>query len=179
MTNRRKNVSDPCWEKAKELGRFTYPELIAACGASYDKVVRRVRKWQLEGAIAIEHVGGTRRVSAEVINPDWGTSPQTAPLPRSKSPEHDMWTAMRLLTSFAPVDIAAHASIDPAVARDYCRALSRIGYLRTTRTAIPGVRDAAYRLIRNTGPRGPRIRRVRGVWDENLGQFLPLREANT
>lgn len=177
MSGRRNAAIDPCWEFAKQAGTFTYPDLIAATGKSYDTVVRKVRKWELVGAVIIDRMHGTRRVTARVINAAWGLSPAPIAVLRTKSAENDMWTAMRMMTTFDPVDIAAHASTDPDLARGYCRALSQIGYLRTTRTAVPGVRDAAYRLIRNTGPLGPRIRRVRGIWDENLGQFLLLSEA--
>jgi hypothetical protein len=37
--------------------------------------------------------------------------------------------------------------------------------------ALPGRREAIYRLVRDTGPRPPRERRVRAVWDENLGEY--------
>lgn len=177
MSRRREADIDPCWECAKTLGTFTYPELMAATGKSYDTVNRRVRHWELVGAVAIDRLDGTRRVTARVINPAWGLSPAPLAGLRTKSAENDMWTAMRMTKTFDPVDIAALASTEPDLARGYCRVLSKIGYLRTTRTAIPGVRDAAYRLIRNTGPLGPRIRRIRGVWDENLAQFLLLSEA--
>ncbi|MDP2064178.1 MAG: hypothetical protein Q8Q63_03405 [Phaeovulum sp.] len=39
---------------------------------------------------------------------------------------------------------------------------------------MPGRREAIYRLIRNTGPRPPRERRVRAVWDDNLGELVLL-----
>ena len=37
--------------------------------------------------------------------------------------------------------------------------------------ARPGVRAARYRLVRDTGPRAPRERRVRALWDDNERRY--------
>ena len=183
MTARRIAGDGPCWDFAKKVIIFTYAEVAAATGKSYNSVVRIVRIWEEAGAVSTEKLDGSRRVQFRVINAGALQPAQSlSPTPRAESAEANMWTAMRMLTTFGPTDVAAHAATEATLvgaeaARDYCRALSRIGYLKTVRKAIPGTRDAIYRLLRNTGPRPPRIRRVRGVWDENLDQFMPLREA--
>jgi hypothetical protein len=63
-------------------------------------------------------------------------------------------------------------------ARDFCRMLSRIGYIKAVRKAVPGVRDPIYKLVRNTGPLPPRARRVAAVVDDNLGAFVHLPGAD-
>jgi hypothetical protein len=88
-----------------------------------------------------------------------------------------MWTALRQMRTFGPRDVAAYAAtertaVSPEDARRYCQALLRVGYLKVVRKAVPGQREPVYRLIRNTGPQPPRLRRVAGVWDPNTGRFL-------
>ena len=137
MTARRIAEVDPCWEYAKIVGTFTYPDLVAATGRTYNTVVRKVRDWELAGAVAIERIHGTRRVTVRVINTE-AQRPSLAPkpVPRADTSEQNMWTAIRMMTTFSPVDIAAHATtlalpVDIGMVREYCRALSHIGYLRT------------------------------------------------
>lgn len=98
---------------------------------------------------------------------------------RTQTSWGNMWRAMRGLTSFTPLDIATHATTDAvSVSREeaavYCQMLVRAGYLRVLRKALPGRREASYRLIRNTGPMPPRERRVRAVYDDNLQEYTHL-----
>lgn len=91
---------------------------------------------------------------------------------KTRSPELNMWTAMRQLKSFSPRELSAHATTETTavtleMAQDYCRALMGAGYLTVVKKAVPGSRLAIYRLIKNTGPRPPRAKRVRAVVDDN------------
>lgn len=52
--------------------------------------------------------------------------------------------------------------------------MGALGYLRVHQTAIHRVRPAKYRLVINSGPRAPVIRRVLGVLDPNEDRFRPL-----
>jgi hypothetical protein len=89
----------------------------------------------------------------------------------------NLWRAMRMLQGFSPVDLAAHAAtptvaVSPEDAAAYCQTLTRAGYLRVVRKAAPPLRPAIYRLVRNTGPLPPVLRRVRAVIDGNTGQIV-------
>lgn len=91
---------------------------------------------------------------------------------KTRSPEQNMWTAMRQLKGFSPRELAAHATTETTavtleMAQDYCRVLLGAGYLTVVKKAIPGNRLAIYRLVKNTGPRPPRAKRVRAVVDDN------------
>lgn len=84
----------------------------------------------------------------------------------------NMWRTMRMLGEFTPRDIACHSTTDTVTVREetaksYCGMLLACGYLRVTHKAVPGRRQATYRLIRNSGPRPPQIQRVKQVWDPN------------
>ena len=62
-------------------------------------------------------------------------------------------------------------------ARAYCRTLLEAGYLRVVQQAIPGKREAIYRLKNATGPKAPRKRRITCIIDPNLSTITPLTEG--
>jgi len=87
--------------------------------------------------------------------------------------EDQLWRAMRMMREFSPLDLAACSDkISEDQARGYCQALLEAGYLRIVRKEEPGLRSGFYRLIRNTGPKPPRERRVRAIYDDNMGEFV-------
>ena len=170
----------PAWARARELGEFRYADLAEAAGKSYPGVFRLVAEWERAGAIEVCRSDGRARVF-RVVNPSaFDSLPEeerAAPPPRRQSPERNMWTAIRTLTNFSARDVAVHGSTDAVAisveeAHAYLRTLLRFGYLRVIRKAVPGQSPATYRLIRNTGPQAPRLRRVTGLQDPNTGAFL-------
>lgn len=89
----------------------------------------------------------------------------------------NMWRTIRMISSFNPQDLALQASTDEVgvkeeTARSYCSLLLRAGYLRVIQKAVPGKRQAIYKLIRNTGPLPPQIQRVKQVYDPNLKEVV-------
>jgi hypothetical protein len=58
--------------------------------------------------------------------------------------------------------------ISDRAVRDYIRVLVQAAYLRVLQKAGSG-REAVYRLVRNTGPGAPAVRRVQTLIDPNLG----------
>lgn len=99
-----------------------------------------------------------------------------------RSAENSMWTAMRGLRTFSARDVAAHASssqltVSEKAAQIYCSHLLAAGYLKALQTAVPGHRKATYRMIRNTGPIGPRLRRVTALADPNIETLTIHEEA--
>lgn len=87
----------------------------------------------------------------------------------------NMWRAMRIAGEFSPLDLVAYSNtadvrVTLATAEKYCRALARVGFLR--RVARPsGVRSVRFRLVRNSGPKPPRLKRDGSVEDPNDGQI--------
>jgi len=87
----------------------------------------------------------------------------------------NMWRTMRMMKLFTPKDIMAHSNTDTvtvseATAKKYCSTLLAADYLRVMQKAKPGVRQATYKLIRNTGPLAPQIQRVKQVFDPNINE---------
>lgn len=164
-------IADAAWALAGRLGSFTYAEISAELHISMDRASEIVRGWEGEGAV-LRTAGGIGlrnrfQVVAEFRRPQMVKG----------SVSLNLWTAMRGLRSFTPTDLASHSTTDEVqvsveAAQGYCQALLRAKYLRVERTAIPGKREAIYRLIQMTGPRPPRERRVKAVFDDNLGRIV-------
>ena len=175
-TEQRAAVEEAAWATAQRLGHFGYAEISVGAGVPLKRATVLVRDWAARGLVLPDpgEVPGKRRMFTIAASSD-------VPAPRSRrsTPEGNMWRAARGLKSFSPVDLAAHAStpecpVDRDGAQAYCNVLLRGDYVRAMRKAVPGKREAIYRLIRDTGPVPPRERRVRAVWDANLGSFTHL-----
>lgn len=87
-----------------------------------------------------------------------------------------MWRAMRILGSFNADTLALSASTDQHTvslvdAKDYCHHLHKAGYLTGS---VSGYR---FNKSKNTGPKPPKIQRVKQVFDANLGKVVWPTEA--
>ena len=167
------------WRAALARAAWTYDDIATDAGISYAQVQKLVSRWQEAGAVKPIGVRPDRRTEYAVVDATRfdglaevePTSP--APIRREQSDIGNMWTAMRGLATFSPLDISAQASTDDIEvtllqARKYCRTLLEHGYLKVVRKAVPGKREPVYRLIRNTGPVAPREVRVTKLEDLNL-----------
>lgn len=162
------SVAEAAWGRALQMVQFGYSEISVELGISHDQATRIVREWDTQARLILVQAGpGLRSL--------WKADPAFAPKPvkPSRSPEQNMWTAMRQMKSFTPTGLLANGATTEEVevtlemAQGYCRALMSAGYLAVTRKAVPGRNEAIYRLTRNTGPRPPREKRVRAVIDDN------------
>lgn len=165
-------LEEAAWATALRLGTFGYAEIATELKIGHARATRIVRQWARGGSLVAVAEGHRVRRLWRIAE---GAERPTAP--KGRTPEENLWTAMRKLRSFTPTDLAAHATTDeisvPAeAAMDYCRSLLAAGYMRVERKAVPGVREAIYRLTRDTGPRPPRERRVRAVVDENTSAVI-------
>jgi len=163
------------WAVALRLpAPFTVYQVSAHSGAAFSSTEKWLRAWRKLGLVSAE--GGRRKIKYRVI-----AAPTSGPR-REQSMERNLWTAMRLLASFTPRDLAAHASTDTlAVLEDdaerYIRSLLPAGYLRVLQKAAPPHRRATYRLIRDTGPEAPLEKRIVAVWDPNEARWTHVPEA--
>lgn len=170
-------VLDAAWALALRLGSFGYAEISAGLHISMDRASEIVRGWEAEKAVQRTAGGVGLRNQFQVVE-----GFRRPPLVNGSVPLN-LWTAMRGLRSFTPTDLASHSTTEDvqvslAAAQGYCQALLRAKYLRVERTAIPGKREAIYRLIQMTGPRPPRERRVKAVFDDNLGKIVHVSGVN-
>lgn len=90
----------------------------------------------------------------------------------------NIWRSMRMLKQFSAADLLLHSTtpdvqISDSHVRVYCLRLFEAGYLKVVQKASPPKRAAVYRLIRDTGPRPPKVQRVQQVFDPNTGTVYP------
>lgn len=165
-------ISHAAWCKAVGMKSFGYADISHAMGISVEQATRIVRAWIREGALdEVKAPAGAARAL-------WRCKEdfvRIEPL-RPRSPEENMWTAMRRLPAFSPTDLAAHATsetveVTPAMAAEYCRALLDAKFLVVARRAAPAMqREAIYRAVGITGVNAPLIKRIRAVCDPNTGE---------
>lgn len=169
-------VSESAWAKAQKMERFGYQDISAAMGINVEQATRIVRSWIKERAVEQLHAGqaGAGRSLWRCV-PDFV---RIEPL-RIRTPEENMWLAMRKLNNgFTATDIASHATTETVavtseVAAEYCRALLAAEYLAVARRAAPALkREAIYRLVSVTGVQAPVIKRVRALVDPNIGATI-------
>ena len=169
------DIAHACFAIALRLPTFGYAEIAAEQKISMDQATRIVRDWEHAGFLQLLQSGvGVRKMWKVTA----GAQIRLQMRP-NRSPEDNMWTAMRGLKAFSPTDLAAHANTDTVAvglddAQSYCRALLAAGHLSVARKAVPGCKEAIYRLARNTGPRAPREKRVRAVIDDNTDAVVVI-----
>ena len=153
------------WKLVQRQVVFGYGEICAELSVEERKIRPILLGWVAEGKLIERPAGKAHRKMFEL------SRPYREPKDRMSIVAQQLWTAMRGLKSFDPVALASHSRVDLAVtlteASSYCQSLLRGGYLKVVRTASPGVREATYRLIRDSGPLPPREKRVNAVWDPN------------
>lgn len=154
-------------EKARSLGEFTFAELLATGVAARVITARQLKVWSEAGEVTkIKERPATYRFKDHPNAPD---------VRETGSLRGNLWSTLRRLRTCTPSDLAAHATTtahpaDIEDAQAFLGSLLRAGYLRCDRTARPGIREAVYRLIRNTGPLVPVLRRTTIMVDPNLGE---------
>lgn len=84
-----------------------------------------------------------------------------------------IWRTLRILKNCNAHQIVASGStpdteLKISNVRQYLRALYQAGYLKTMSTRHPRAL-ASYQLIKNTGPKAPKIMRGKKIYDGNLG----------
>ena len=167
---RRGGVEDKAWALVQRVTVFGYAEIAAELSISVDAAARIVKDWVDTGRVRVRHGGGTRGRKMFEVTPDY-----REPQGRGSRVAAQLWTGARGLKKFTPTDLLAHCTEDLKAdlqeASAYCQALLRGGFLRVITTAVPGVREARYQLVRNTGPRAPVEKRVKAIWDPNEAAY--------
>ena len=170
------------WNAAVRLDTFTVHDLSADASFCHRRVGILIREWRDQGLlIELKQKGTAGRSQFRMQNE--GRIPEgmssKAQIARKETLHGNLWNAMRMSGEFSPRDLMATAatentpvSYDDAAA--YCRLLCRgeEPYLRVIQKAVPGRKDATYRLVRKTGPLPPRERRIRGIYDPNIKVFI-------
>jgi hypothetical protein len=166
-------TEDRAFAQLPDLGVFHFTDLSRVAGINEETARRYILRWEQAGKVRIARKDGNTRFYILAEQP----IPASATTEPGRSAEGNMWRTMRLLRQFSPTDVAAHSnvggiSVTVQQARAYCRALLDAQYLRVLQTAVPGKREAFFKLVGDTGPAAPKTRRVTGLHDPNTGAFI-------
>ncbi|MBN7785165.1 hypothetical protein JYP51_09560 [Ponticoccus gilvus] len=174
------------WTAMRGLGRpFTTTDLVEATGAARKTVHDYLGC--LAAAKYVTHEPAAVRGQAATYSLIRDTG-HHAPRLRADGSEvtqgvatDQMWRSMRILKKFSFRDLTETATVDitEGAARAYCKMLLSTGYLRVLKKADPVKgRIAQYALIRDSGPRPPKVQRVKQVFDPNTGAvYMPGSQA--
>lgn len=177
---------DYIWRKAQALslaGPFTYQQLSANVGMDVKYIGVLCLDWEKEGKL--QRVSSERSQHVHMRVPQHLNRGRIAVDEEGKDTAQDrMWRVIRKIGSFDARDVAMYASspeltISERAAAEFCRMLCRSGYLRVLRKEQPGKKLAVYQLVKNTGPRAPRVRRLSVIWDDNLERITHLPDGVT
>lgn len=160
------------WECAAERGEFTIREIRHAGDMTKAQAISTVHRWEEDGAVVfVRKIERAHRLYR--INPEY----RRPPAPAGRTPEENMWQAMRRLRTFSALDLASHAttgvvSVTQSQARAYLRALHLTGYVRCQRKASGDA--STFLLARDSGPFAPVLKRIRVIEDINTGEIVHL-----
>ena len=179
---------DTAWALACELEVFRYVDIWRGMHCGRQRSDATVRHWEALGLIVRED-NELNCLTFRVLEPrreiafaDDATF--TVAFRLKGTAEGNMWRAMRGLRTFTARDLAAHATtpdihVPVGAAETYVEALCAAGYVKVDFDGGP-FRASAYRLVRLTTGRAPRVIALRAVVDDDTGQIvhvLPLDRA--
>lgn len=163
------------WKAIRELKVFRVSELARAAHVDRGRVYVHdyLRGLIRAGIITVEALASDRRARMYTLVKDVGVD---APRVRRdgtlvpESAQQTMWRGMKILRTFSPQDLVAHAAmagitIKPSVAAHYCEWLDRGRYLTPLHARGESPR---YRFFRDTGPKAPQVLRLTALYDLNL-----------
>ena len=162
-----KAAGEALLKAARALGEFTFTDLLDTGSAARVIIGRQLKVWSEAGQITrIRERPATYRFNEQPVARDHR---------ETGSLRGNLWSTLRRLRTCSPSDLAVHATTRNYTAttedaQAFLGSLLRAGYLRCERTARPGVREPVYRLIRNTGPLVPILKRTTVMIDPNLGE---------
>lgn len=184
MTATPKDPRPRIWRALRRAGEATVADLAKAAKASTAVTLGYLRALMAAGHADRHGLG--RPGEPFVYRPD-PRAPEAPPALREDKRsaaigdrQDRMWRSMKMLTTFSAQDLAITASlpgkpVSRQVAQHYLRWLLKAGYLAVPVAPKGGRRGRAglYRLVRNTGPKAPRIQgRVREIVDPNTQQVV-------
>lgn len=163
------------WAIARKVRVFTAYRLASLTGANWDAMRKYCAEWEADKRIERIGVGPRRRTVYRVLGDLMDR--------QAKTPTQAMWDTARFLGRFNLQGLRIQASTEAVQvtekqAREFVTMLLNAEYLRVLRKAVPGVQDAEYLLIRNSGPVAPEIKRVRCLWDPNIQDYTYVPEPH-
>lgn len=102
---------------------------------------------------------------------------QNRPLNTAITAQDKIWKTIRNLREFTLHEVSILTEVQPKNIGAYISALARAEYVRRIglRKEAPGPRHKLWRLIKNTGPKTPKLRRC--LLDPNLNTLTEVKDC--
>ena len=174
-----RTVDEQVWDMLRaNREQLLVSNVIDKVDVSYFKAKALLNSWKRSG-----HVRRYQTINPKTKCPqqayelllDCGQEPPQVDgkgLPKSCSGNELIWRTLRILKVCNANQIVASATdvLNIKTVRQYLRQLHMAGYLMMV--DAPRGQLAVYRLMQDTGPRAPQVKRGKKVYDGNLGQIM-------
>ncbi|MAK90432.1 MAG: hypothetical protein CMI13_04240 [Oleibacter sp.] len=181
------------WKSVRAVKRFTNNSLIIHIGKTStwginDWTVKAyVRALHKAGFIKITGEGKHRANIYELVKDCGAEAPRLrkdGTRATAGTKYENLWRSMRMLKTFDILELVLTASangvtVSELTAKDYVKDLRTAGYIKTLPKSGQTSERIKYRLVKNTGPKPPAVRKVNQVYDRNLKEIVwPKKEPN-
>jgi hypothetical protein len=171
MKKFRSKMEQEAWDAVKELPSFTWADICQA-GIAETSARDFCSRWLKKKLVRQLGKDGHRKV---LVNDELEI--QAEPFEQGITREDALWRVIRKQRSVTARSLAAHCNaagyeVTVQAANHYCRLLVAHDYLRVSQSRIRNKQDTVYRIIKNTGPSGPRVRRWTLLHDPNTDELF-------
>ncbi|MCT4554661.1 MAG: hypothetical protein N4A53_08240 [Pelagimonas sp.] len=171
MSRFKSPIEREAWDAVKALPEFTW-ETLCSGGISETAAREYCRQWLKKKLVRQLGKDGHRKV---LVNKELEIKAE--PFERGITREDALWRVIRKQGSITARSLAAHCNaagyeVTVQAANSYCRLLVEHEYLRVSQSRIRNKQDTVYRIIKNTGPSGPRVRRWTMLHDPNTDELF-------
>lgn len=166
------------WEMILKKREFTISELQTECMLDKSTIYQYIRLLEKAGYVELKERGNKKGKENRysLIKPvsEPPRVREDGSLVTQGIGRQNMWRTMRIRKVFTLDDLVALSStehkVSPEEAETYMKFLEKAGYIKNTDGKSRP--KAAYRLIKDTGPKAPMIQRIKRVWDPNLREVV-------
>lgn len=172
-----RNVTEQVWDILRTSGvQITISIICEDINISYYKAKSLLDSWIKSG-----HAKRKKSTNPKTSRPqyvyeivrDCGQQPPRVNLQgiEIQSPYNEMcWRSIRILKTFNANQLVPDSLVKLNTVKQYLRQLHMAGYLMMIESKVGQL--AVYRIMHDTGPKAPEIRRGKKVYDGNLGLII-------
>jgi hypothetical protein len=182
------------WDKMKQMDRFTVTDVANAVEMDLEECRKSIKRLEKSGYLEIvSGIGVAGRPYFYRVKPEVTTTPQfgrggTSGLKKVRSGMNGqqlIWNALRINRKLTVGTAEAVTKLNSRTIYRYLNDLEKAGYVKCQRHDRVGSNfdrtgvQNIWKLIRETGPKAPILRRGKGFWDQNEDKFYSLDGGKT
>lgn len=182
------------WDKMKQMDSFTVTDVANAVEMDLEECRKTIKRLEKSGYLEVVYGIGVAgrpfvyRVKTGVVStPQFGKG-GTNGLKKIRSGMNGqqlIWNALRINRKLTVGTAESVTKINPRTIYRYLNDLEKAGYVKCQRNDRSGSNfdrmgiQNIWKLVRETGPKAPILRRGIGFWDQNEDKFYSLDGGKT